>query len=111
LFITMQVHSTTLKLPRHLQSLAELAALLERVERQGPRPDAAQYRELSQRLSQLLAQTPPSADLDRLLAVAPATAELYENLHYARAGLCRSPLERATEAELQTRQLLQRLHP
>ena len=37
--------------------------------------------------------------------------ELYENLHYARAGLCRSPLERATEAELQTRQLLQRLHP
>jgi hypothetical protein len=39
----------------------------------------------------------------------PAPAELHENRHYAEAGLCRSPLEAAVEAELVARDLLARL--
>jgi hypothetical protein len=37
--------------------------------------------------------------LQALLAVAPATAEIYENLRCAHAGLCLAPLDRATAAE------------
>jgi len=47
----------------------------------------------------LLHEAEPGEALHALLAVAPATAEIYENLQYAHAGLCRSPLDRATAAE------------
>ena len=96
-------------LPQRLHSLAAMAGLLERLERQHGNASAAQFREVAQRVSELLERTPTDAHLDRLLSLAPATAELYENLQYARAGLCRSPLEAAAEAELQTRRLLERL--
>lgn len=104
----MQAQSQ-LKLPRRLHSLAAMAALLERLDRLAGNASAAQYREVALRVGQMLELAESDIDLDRLLALAPATAELYENLNYAQAGLCRSPLEAATEAELLTRQLIERL--
>jgi len=90
----------TLRLPASLHVLAAMAALLERLEREPRQASAAQYRGVAQQVSQLLAEAEPGAMLDALLAVAPATTELYENLQYTHAGLCRSPLEAGLNAEL-----------
>jgi len=38
----------------------------------------------------------------------PAAAELYENINYQVAGLCRSPLDASMNAELKAHQALQR---
>lgn len=89
-----------LRLPASLHVLAAMAALLERLEREPRQASAAQYRGVAQQVSQLLAAAEPGDGLDALLALAPATAELYENLQYTHAGLCRSPLEAALNAEL-----------
>jgi len=85
--------------PNALHDLAAMAVLLERLERQPRKANAEQYREVVRRVTQLLHEAEPGEALHALLAVAPATAEIYENLQYAHAGLCRSPLDRATEAE------------
>lgn len=82
-----------------------MAALLEKLERQPAAvspASAEQYRGVVRRIGELLAEAEPDAYLHALLEIAPATAELYENLRYEKAGLCLSPLERATEAELAT---------
>ncbi|RZL09324.1 MAG: hypothetical protein EOP40_10280 [Rubrivivax sp.] len=67
---------------------------------------ADQYRALVARLSAALRDAPADLDLDTLLTSFPATAQLYENLNYAVAGLCRSPLEASLMAELQARQVV-----
>ncbi len=85
--------------PAALHDLAAMAVLLERLERQPRKASAAQYREVVQRVNRLLAHAEPGAALNALLAIAPATAELYENQQYEHAGLCRSPLDQATAAE------------
>ena len=71
-----------------------------RLEREPRQASAEQYRGVVQQVNQLLADAEPGAMLDALLAVAPATSDLYENLQYAHAGLCRSPLEAGLNAEL-----------
>ena len=38
----------------------------------------------------------------------PAASQVYENLHYGHAGLCRSPLEWALGAELRAREAIER---
>lgn len=85
--------------PAALTELAAMAMLLERLERQPRKATAQQYRDVVQRVSRMLAEAEPGAPLDALLAAAPATAELYENLQYAHAGLCRSALDAAMAAE------------
>src|SRR5688572_11135691 len=85
--------------PAALHELAAMAVLLERLERQPRKASAEQYREVVQRTNKLLQQAEPGEALTALLAVAPATAELYENLQYEHAGLCCSPLEHAIAAE------------
>ena len=92
--------STKRPLPAHLQDVTALASLLERMEREPLRASAAQFRDLARRLSLLLDSAEPGAELDAMLQAFPATAELYENLRYASAGLCRAPLERSLNAEL-----------
>jgi hypothetical protein len=42
-----------------------------------------------------------------VLATFPCTAELYENMQYEYAGLCRSPLEHATHAEVEARRAIE----
>jgi hypothetical protein len=85
-----------------LQPLAAMAVLLERLERMPRQASAAQYREVAQRVAELLVQAEPGDALNALLSAAPATAEIYENQQYEHAGLVRSPLDAAIAAEHDT---------
>ena len=85
-----------------------LAALLERLERSTAEVDAQQYRSVVRRLADALAQAEPGAALDAVLAAFPAPSQLYENLQYEHAGLCRSPLDPALAAEMQAREWISR---
>lgn len=90
-----------------------LAQLLERLERSRGPVGAEQYRSVVLHLVQEFGDVPPHPALGTLLDSYPAAAELYENLHYQEAGLCRSGLEAATRAELQARDVIARVrrHP
>ena len=99
----------SLTVPTRLQSLAGLALLLERLERQPRRASASQYRSVAQRVNELLSTTPADGHLQALLGVFPALSELYENLRYEQAGLCRAPVDAAAEAEIGARLLLKRV--
>ncbi len=92
-----------------LENVIALARLLERIERSTTAPDPEQYRALVRQLGDALDADLPQPALEAILGASPATAELYENLHYARSGLSRTPLERSIEAEMQAGQVLQRL--
>ncbi len=85
-----------------------LAELLQRVEAATTPIGASQYRQLVLHLGQLLDGLPPGDGLQQLLATFPAAAEVYENLHYGHAGLCRAPLEQSLNSELAARQLIER---
>lgn len=84
------------------KNLVLLAQVLQRLER-SPAVDADQYRVVIQRLAVELEATPRDAGFDAVLANFPAVAELYENLHYAHAGLCRSSLDMSLAAEVAAR--------
>ena len=90
-------------LPSRLHMLASLAGLLERLEAAPTSVGAEQYRRLVHQVQSLLVEAPLDQHLQRLLNAAPHTAELYENLRYELAGLCRSPLEQSLGAELAAR--------
>lgn len=89
--------------------LETLAHALEFSERRPGVMDADRYRSLVARLRLALRQASSDIDLSALLAAYPATAEVYENMNYEVAGLCRSPLEAALRAELQARDLIERV--
>ena len=95
-------------LPSRLASLSTLAALLERLEQQPSSASPEQYRLVAQQLAVLLASAEPDLYLDALLAAAPASAQIYENLRYEHAGLCREPLEKALNSELAAREVIDR---
>ena len=95
-------------LPAALGNVALLAQLLERLDRSARAPDAAQYRGVALRLADSLRDASAGAALDRLLGAFPAAAEVYENLRYAHAGLCRAPLETSLNTELVARAVLDR---
>ena len=74
-----------------IRNLVSLASRLERIET-GEAPVCADYyRALVRNLTQALSQDLPGPTLRTLLNVHPAAAELYENMHYATAGLSRAP--------------------
>lgn len=100
---------TTIRIPARLQVLAATAMLLERLERQPRSASAGQYQRLVTQLHGLLDEAEGEPALKTLLDGLPALAELHENRHYAQAGLCRSPLDAAVQAERQAQDLLQRL--
>ncbi|MBL0421653.1 hypothetical protein JI739_14950 [Ramlibacter sp. AW1] len=87
------------------KSLVALAHILQRLEHSGRPVDAEQYRTVVSRLEAELKAAPPDA-LEPLLRAMPSVAELYENLQYVHAGLCRSPLEAGLNAELEARRLI-----
>lgn len=93
----------TIMLPTGLQSLAAMGILLERLERLPRTAAPSQYRDVVVQIQRLLYEAQPGVAFDALLASLPATAELYENLNYAHAGLCQSPPEAALSAELEAR--------
>jgi hypothetical protein len=92
--------SRRVQLPARLQTLAVTAALLERLERDKRGASPAQYQALARQLRDLLAGCDPDLYLDALLDNFPATAEIYENLRYEHAGLCRSQFDTALKAEM-----------
>lgn len=93
--------------PAELLSLVRLAQLLEAVEHRSV--DAHQYRLLAEKLSAELHAQQGHPALAGLLDHFPATAEIYENLQYGHAGLCRAPLEMSLGSELAVRDLLSRV--
>ena len=86
-----------------------LAQLLERLENSKVPVDPGQYRSvvthLVNELADLGTRAPstgkgsPTAPLHALLDSHPAAAQVYENLNYSVAGLCRSPLDISVAAE------------
>lgn len=89
--------------------LLTLAHLLERLERSTVAVDAEQYRFVARRLAQALEAEPAGSELQAVLSGLPAAAEMYENANYQYAGLCRSPLQAALDAEVRAAELLRRV--
>ena len=85
-----------------------LAQLLERLERSVVPVGADQYRSVVVHLVNEFGDVAPSAALARLLDSYPAAAEVYENLQYQHAGLCRSGLDAAMAAELRAKEAIAR---
>ncbi len=98
-----------LVVPPRLQLLASLGMLLEKLERTPREASPAQYRRVAEELTALLSDAKPDPALERILEAFPATAELYENLRYRHAGLCRSPLDESLSSEQQAVSLIERL--
>lgn len=86
-----------------------LAELLERLERSGGPVGAEQYRSVALHLVDELHNVQSDTALHALLDRYPAAAEVYENVNYLYAGLCRSPLDQALGAEQQARQVIERV--
>ena len=76
-----------------------LAQLLERLEHSKVAVDPVQYRSIVTHLVNEFAEVTPGEGLRTLLDSHPAASQVYENLHYAVAGLCRSPLDISLAAE------------
>lgn len=90
----MKTSSVTLN-----KNLVLLAQILERLEQSGRAIDADQYRVLVDRITEELKATPHDAGLDAVLENFRTVSELYENLNYEHAGLCRSALDSGLAAE------------
>ena len=82
-----------------------VARLLERLDASRVPVDAHQYRIVAERLAGLMLD--PDVDWQHLLAQSPAAATVYENLHYAEAGLCHAPLDQAVAAEVAAREAIE----
>lgn len=95
-------------LQTRLETLIALARLLERVEASPVAISADQYRALVRQLKTVLGSNVPEPALRAVLGAHPATAELYENMHYGTSGLSRSPLDRSVATELLTADLIHR---
>jgi hypothetical protein len=91
------------EIPERLRVVVTLARLLQTLDNSSQAVGADQYRSVVDHLTLALNDTELDEALDAVLRAYPSTAELYENLHYAQAGLCRVTLERATRAELAAR--------
>ena len=85
-----------------------LAELLERLEHSAQPVGPEQYLSVVNHLVHAFGEVAPGMALGALLDTHPAAAELYENINYQHAGLCRSPLDPALAAERQARQAIER---
>ena len=95
-------------LQTRLETVIALSRLLERVEARGVPIGAEQYLALVHRLQAALATPLPEPALEAILGAHPATAEVYENMHYDVSGLSRSPLERSVATEMLASQAIER---
>jgi len=92
-----------------LEALIALARLLERVEASTRAVGPAQYRSLVRQIESLLSAPLPGPALRAILDAHPATAVIWENLHYATSGLARSPLDTSVATERLATELLRRV--
>ncbi|TAN09801.1 MAG: hypothetical protein EPN34_12745 [Burkholderiaceae bacterium] len=86
------------------QTAVVVAELLERLDASREPVDAHQYQVVAERLEALMGT--PGINWQPLLERSAAAATVYENLHYGDAGLCRSPLDFAADAELAAREAI-----
>jgi hypothetical protein len=105
----MKSSTHPVRLPAHLTVVFTLARLLQRLDLSVSSVDALQYQGVARRLAEELDRVSTDESLSAILRAHPSAAEVYENLHYAHAGLCRAPLELAVDAESETRALLARV--
>ncbi len=91
-----------------LETVNALSRLLQRVEASSTAPGADQYQVLVGHLKAALAGDLPGPALDAILSAHPATADLYENMHYETSGLSRSSLDRSVATELLAAQAIDR---
>jgi len=85
-----------------------LAALLERLDNSPVAVGADQYRSVVTHLVQELEGVESGDALGSLLDAHPAAAQVYENLNYQHAGLCRSSLDVSLAAEMQAKEVIER---
>ena len=90
------------------RNLVTLVQMLRKLERSRVPVDPEQYRSVVTHIQDELRNHPRDLNLEALLAAVPELAELYENLNYELAGLCRSPLDAAVRAEQQAREAIAR---
>ncbi len=98
-----------IQVPSAWMGVLHLAGCLEQMERRGVGVDAGQYRALVRQLTEVLRPLAGQDELRRLLTHFPAAAELYENLHYAHAGLVCAPVEASAQSEQAAQALMRRL--
>lgn len=103
----MSTHQPYSALPGDLSTAVALAQLLDQLDHRPRGADAAQYRAVARGLARELTRFDGDM-LEPLLRASPAASEVYENMHYLHAGLCRSGLEPSLQAELLTRDALRR---
>jgi hypothetical protein len=101
--------SRTESVKSRLETVIALARLLERVEQSAAQVGADQYRALVRQIGLALDEDLPEDALNAVLGAHPATAEIYENRHYAQSGLSRSSLDRSVASEMETSRLLARV--
>ncbi|WP_436306302.1 hypothetical protein [Variovorax sp. LjRoot290] len=85
-----------------------LAQLLERLEHSAVPVGAEQYRSVVMHLVDEFREVEAGTGLGQLLDAYPAAAEVYENLNYQHAGLCRSGLDASLAAELAAKDAITR---
>ena len=85
-----------------------LAALLERLDNSSAPVGADQYRSVVLHLVDELNHVQVDSGLGILLDSHPGAAQVYENVNYAYAGLCRSSLEVSLAAEQQAKTVINR---
>ena len=83
-----------------------LAQLLERLDRSAEPVGAEQYLSVVRHLAEEFEELQSQQGLSALLEAFPSAAELYENMNYQHAGLCRSPLDLSLDAEQQARKAI-----
>ncbi len=86
-----------------MRVVVTLAGLLERLEVDVKAGGADQYQSVVRHLVDELGRLDADDTLEMVLRMFPATSDLYENLRYQQAGLCRAPLEVSLNSELEAR--------
>ena len=81
------------------KTLVVLARLLDRLECSSQPVDPGQYRLVVNQLVRELEAAPHDPAFNAVLQAFPEVAEIYENLNYQHAGLCRHTLEASLAAE------------
>src|ERR1700748_1884046 len=93
-------------LKNRIENLIAMAQLLERVDANPPVLGAQQSRNLVDTVKTLLDDALPDDALRAVLRACPASATLYENMHYDRSGLSQSPLDAAVSSEMAASELI-----
>jgi hypothetical protein len=94
-------------LKNRIENLIAMAQLLERVDANPTIVGAQQYLNLVSTVKTLLGEDDlPDDALRAVLRACPATAQVYENMHYDRSGLSQSPLDAGVSSELAATELI-----